>query len=86
MAKPKNDPSNPVTMKDLDEFVQAILADTEGLFNELSREMNSRFEKVYKRFDKVDRRLDTLEVGQAYLKDKINELKADLSATPSPES
>ena len=86
MAKPKNDPSNPVTMKDLDEFVQAILAGTEGLFNELSREMNSRFEKVYKRVDKVDRRLDTLEVGQAYLKDKINGLKADLSSTPSPES
>ncbi|MCH8877647.1 MAG: hypothetical protein IIA89_12620 [Chloroflexi bacterium] len=86
MAKPKNDPNKPVTMKDLDEFVQAILAGTEGLFNELSREMISRFEKVYKRFDKVDRRLDTLEVGQAYLKDKINGLKADLSATPSPES
>ena len=86
MAKPKNDPNKPVTMKDLDEFVQAILAGTEGLFNELSGEMNSRFEKVCKRFDKVDRRLDTLEVGQAYLKDKINELKADLSATPSPES
>ncbi len=86
MAKPKNDPNKPVTMKDLDEFVQAILAGTEELFNELSREMNSRFEKVYKRFDKVDRRLDTLEVGQAYLKDKINGLKADLSATPSPES
>ena len=86
MAKPKNDPNKPVTMKDLDEFVQAILAGTEGLFNEVSREMNSRFEKVYKRFDKVDRRLDTLEVGQAYLKDKINGLKADLSATPSPES
>ena len=86
MAKPKNDPNKPVTMKDLDEFVQAILAGTEGLLNELSREMNSRFEKVYKRFDKVDRRLDTLEVGQAYLKDKINGLKADLSATPSPES
>ena len=86
MAKPKNDPSKPVTMKYLDEFVQAILAGTEGLFNELSREMNSRFEKVYKRFDKVDRRLDTLEVGQAYLEDKINGLKADLSATPSPES
>jgi len=86
MAKPKNDPNKPVTMKDLDEFVQAILAGTEGLFNELSREMNPRFEKVYKRFDKVDRRLDTLEVGQAYLKDKINGLKADLSATPSPES
>ncbi len=86
MAKPKNDPNKPVTMKDLDEFVQAILAGTEGLFNDLSREMNSRFEKVYKRFDKVDRRLDTLEVGQAYLKDKINGLKADLSATPSPES
>ena len=86
MAKPKNDPNKPVTMKDLDEFVQAILAGTEGLFNELSREMNSRFEKVYKRVDKVDRRLDTLEVGQAYLKDKINGLKADLSATRSPES
>ena len=86
MAKPKNDPNKPVTMKDLDEFVQAILAGTEGLLNELSREMNSRFEKVYKCFDKVDRRLDTLEVGQAYLKDKINGLKADLSATPSPES
>ena len=86
MAKPKNDPNKPVTMKDLNEFVQAILAGTEGLFNELSREMNSRGEKVYKRFDNVDRRLDTLEVGQAYLKDKINGLKADLSATPSPES
>lgn len=86
MAKPKNDPNKPVTMKDLDEFVQAILAGTEGLFNELRREMNSRFEKDYKRFDKVDRRLDTPEVGQAYLKDKINGLKADLSATPSPES
>ena len=86
MAKPKNDPNKPLTMKDLDEFVQTILAGTEGLFNELSREMNSRFEKVYKRFDKVDRRLDTLELGQAYLKDKINGLKADLSATPSPES
>ena len=86
MAKPKNDPNEPVTMKDLDEFVQAILAGTQGLFNELSREMNSRFEKVYIGFDKVDRRLDTLEVGQAYLKDKINGLKADLSSTPSPES
>ncbi len=86
MAKRKRDPNKPVTMKDLDEFVQAILAGTEGLFNELSREMNSRCEKVYKRFNKVDRRLDTLEVGQAYLKDKINGLKADLSATPSPES
>ena len=86
MAKPKNDPNKPLTMKDLDEFVQAILAGTEELFNELSREMNSRFEKVYKRIDKVDRRLDTLEVGQAYLEDKINGLKADLSATPSPES
>jgi len=83
---PKNDPNKPVTMKDMDELVQAILAGTEGLFNELSREMNSRFEKDYKRFDKVDRRLDTLEIGQAYLKDKINGLKADLSATPSPES
>ena len=69
MAKPKNDPNKPVTMKDLDEFVQAILAGTEGLFNKLSREMNSRFEKVYKRYDKLARRLDTLEVGQAYLKD-----------------
>jgi len=86
MAKPKNDPNKPLTMKDLDEFVQAILAGTEELFNELSREMNSRFEKVYKRFDKEDRRLDTLELGQAYLKDKINGLKADLSATPSLES
>ena len=86
MAKQKTDPNKPVTLKDLDELVQAILAGTEGLFNELGREMNSRFEKVYKRFDKVDRRLDTLEVGQAYLKDKINGLKADLSATPSPES
>ncbi len=86
MAKPKNDPTKPLTMKDLDEFVQAILAGTEGLFNKLSREMNSRFEMVYMRFDKVDRRLDTLEVGQAYLKDKINGLKADLSATPSLES
>jgi len=36
-----------------------------------------------KRFDRVDRRLDTLEVGQFYLKDKINGLKADLSDTPS---
>ena len=86
MAKPKNDPNMPVTMKDLYEFVQAILAGTEGLFNELSGEMNSRIEKVYKRFEKVDRRLDTFEVGQAYLKDKINGSKADLSATPSPES
>jgi len=86
MAKPKNDPNKPLTMKDLDEFVQAILAGSEGLFNKLSGEMNSRFEMVYKRFDKVDRRLDTLEVGQAYLKDKINALKADLSATPSLES
>ena len=86
MTSPKNDPNKPVTMRELDEFVQAILAGTEGLFNELSREMNSRFEKVYKRFDKADRRLDTLEVGQDYLKDKINGLKADLSATPSLES
>jgi len=46
MAKPKNDSNKPVTMKDLDEFVQAILAGTEGLLNELSREMISRFEKV----------------------------------------
>jgi len=36
-----------------------------------------------KRFDRVDRRLDTLEVGQFYLKDKINGLKADLPDTPS---
>ena len=86
MAKPKNDLNKPVTMKVLDEFVQAILAGTGGLFDELSREMDSHFEKVYKRFDKVDRRLDTLEVGQAYLNNKINGLKADLSATPSPES
>ena len=86
MAKPKNDPNKPVTMKDLDEFVQAILAGTEGLFNELSRQMNSRFEKVYKLIDKVDRRLDTREAGQAHLEAKLNGLKADLSATRSPES
>lgn len=68
---------------DLDEIVRAILAGTEGLFNDLRREMNSRFEKVYKRFDKVEGRLDTLEVGQAHLKDQMNGLKADLSDMPS---
>ena len=76
MTKPKNDPNKPVTMKDLDEFVQAILAGTEGLFNELRREMKSSFEKVGQRFDKM-------EVGQSHLKDQVNGLKADLSDTPS---
>ena len=83
MAKSKNDPNKPVTMKDLDEVVRAILAGTEGLFNELRREMKSGFEKLYKRFDKVEGRLDVLEVGQGHLKDQINGLKADLSDTPS---
>ena len=59
MAKPKNDPNKPVTMKDLDESVQAILAGTDRIFNELSQEMNSRFVKVYQRLDKVDRKPDT---------------------------
>ena len=63
-------------MKDLDEFVLAILAGTEGLFNELRREMKSGFEKVGRRFDKM-------EVGQPHLKDQIDGLKADLSDTPS---
>jgi len=83
MAKPKNDPNKPVTMKDLDEFVQAILAGTEGLFNELRREMIAGFQRVDKRFRGIDHSLNKLEVGQSHLKDQIDGLKADLSDTPS---
>ena len=83
MAKPKNDPNKPLTMKDLDEFVQAILAGTEELFNELSREMIAGFQRVDKRFRGIDHSLKKLEVGQSHLKDQIDGLKADLSDTPS---
>ncbi len=83
MAKPKNDPNKPVTMKDLDEFVQAILAGTEGLFNELRREMIAGFQRVDKRFRSIEHNLKKLEVGQSHLKDQIDGLKADLSDTPS---
>ncbi len=66
----------------LDAAIDAILEGVGSMFKDL----RERLEGVDKRFDKVDRRLNTLEVGQAYLKDKINGLKADLSATLSPES
>ena len=83
MAKPKNDPNKPVTMKDLDESVQAILAGTEGLFNELRREMIAGFRRIDKRFRGIDHSMNKLEVGQSHLKDQIDGLKADLSDTPS---
>ena len=70
-------------MKDLDEVVRAILAGTEGLINNLRREMISGFQKMDKRFKGVDNRLNKLEVGQSHLKDQIDGLKADLSETPS---
>ena len=76
MAKPKNDPNKPVTMKDLDEVVRAILAGTEGLINNLRLEMKAQFKKIDSRFNKI-------EVGQDHLKDQIDGLKADLSDTPS---
>ncbi len=66
----------------LDEAFDAIPEGVGTMFKDL----RERLEGMDKRFDKVDRRLDTLEGGQSYLKDKINGLKADLSATPSPES
>ena len=74
MARSKKAPNAPVTLKALDEVVQAILAGTEGLINELRWEMKSRFEHV-------DHRLDNLVVGQSHLKDQINGLKANLSDT-----
>lgn len=76
MAWPKPDPNEPVTRKMLDEVVEAILAGTEGLFNNLRREMNSRFEKADRRFDKI-------EVELRHVKDQVSGLIADLSDTPS---
>ena len=52
----------------LDQAVEAILAGIDGLVIDLRREMNSRFDKV--------------DVEQAYLKDQVKGLKADLSDTP----
>ena len=80
MAKPES--NEPVTRSMLDAAIDAILEGVGSMFKDL----RERLEGVDKRFDKVDRRLDTLEVGQACLKDKINGLKADLSAAPSLES
>ena len=83
MAKPKYDPNEVVTRKMLDEFVEAILAGIGDLINNVRRELR---EEMRSGFKKVDHRLNKLEVGQVHLKDQINGLKADLSATPSPES
>ena len=76
MAKRKRNPNQPVMMKDLDEVVRAILAGTEGLINNLRREMKSRFEKVDRRFNKI-------EVEISHIKDQLRGLKADLSDTPT---
>ena len=76
MAKSKPDPNKPVTMKDLDEVVSAILAGTEGLINNLRLEMKAQFKKNDSQFNKI-------EVGLSHLKDQIDGLKADLSDTPS---
>lgn len=75
----KLDPNEPVTRSMLDEAIDAILEGVGSMFKDL----RGRLEGMDKRCDKVDRRLDTLEVGQSYLKDQINGLKADLSDTPS---
>ncbi|MCZ6529042.1 MAG: hypothetical protein O6949_01750 [Chloroflexi bacterium] len=75
----KLDPNEPVTRSMLDEAIDAILEGVGSMFKDL----RGRLEGMDKRFDKVDRRLDTLEVGQSYLKDQIDGLKADLSDTPS---
>ncbi len=80
MVRPKPDPNKPITMKDLDEVIRAILAGTEALITSLRRDLMGEMKS---RFTKVDNRLNKLEVGQAHLKDQIDGLKADLSDTPS---
>ncbi len=46
-------------------------------------ELKGLEKRLNSRLDKVDAGINTLEVGQSYLKDQINGLKADLSDTPS---
>ena len=63
----------------LDEAIDAILEGVGSMFKDLRGSLDG----MDKRFDKLDRRLDSLGVGQSYLKDQIDGLKADLSDTPS---
>ena len=44
--------------------------------------IDARLDKVDGPLEKVDGRLDKLEVDQAYLKDKLDGVKADLSKFP----
>jgi len=79
MAKP--DPNEPVTRSMLDEAIDAILEGVGSMLKELQGRldgMDRRFDGMDKRFDKVDRKTNTLEVGQSYLKDQINGLKAPI--------
>lgn len=84
MAKP--DPHEPITEQMLNKATDAILEGVGSMFKDSRGRLDGtykRFDGMDKRLDKVGRRLDTLEVGQSYLKDQINGLKADLSDTPS---
>lgn len=72
----KVDPNELVTRGMLDEAVDAILKGIDKLISNLRGEMKSGFERV-------NERLEKLEVGQMFLKDEVQGLKADLSNVPS---
>ena len=72
-------PNEPITRSMLDEVIDAILDGVGSMF----KDVRGHLDGMDTRFDKVEGRLDRLEVGQSYIKDLINGLKADLSDTPS---
>ena len=79
MAKPKHDPNEPITRSMLDEAIDAILEGVGSMFKNLQ----GRADGMDKRFDKIDGNITKLESGQGHLAEKIKDLRADLSDTPS---
>ena len=86
MAKPKHDPNEPITRSMIDEAIDAILEGVGSMFKNLQGRadgMDKRFDGMDRRFDKIDGNITKLESGQGHLAEKIKDLRADLSDTPS---
>ena len=72
----KNSNEEYVTKATLNDAVDTILTGMNNIVEGLEGKMNTRF-------DGVENRLRTVEVELSHVKDEINGLKGDLSATPS---